>query len=171
MAERAGEGITTGGGAVREVAAGLRDRGGFEIGAVQAAATHVDRFALPHGADVRDAQRSGDGGIDRRFDHGDVVPGDRREDASRSRLIGVTEANRERSEHSDVFRGQDADAVAGRCDDGPRADAALARGRRDDDDGTFGRSRRGGGRKRRSCEARKERREGHDGDACLGDHW
>jgi hypothetical protein len=170
MAERTGEGIAPGCRAVGKFATRLGDRGRFEIGAVQTASAHVDRFALPYGADASDAERGGDGGIDGRLDHGHVVAGHQGEDACRSGFRGVAEANRERSEHGDVSRRQDADAIAGHSDDRSGPDAAFARRRGDHDDGTFGGPRDGAGCECRSREAREERREGHCGDAYPGGH-
>jgi hypothetical protein len=145
MAEAAAERIAPVGGAVRKVAGRLRDVGWLEIRTVETTAAHVHGLARVRDPDACGMEAAGEGGIDGRLDHRNVVAGDRFEDARRRRCRPV-ERHAERSEFGNVLRRNDPDAIAPDRDDGPGTGTAFAVGSRDHDDGSLGQPFGDGGR-------------------------
>ena len=167
MAERTRQFIASGRGSVGHDPTGFRHGTRLERRAVEAASPHVHPFASARRAERRRVEAGGEHGIERCFDHGDVFPGNERENARR--CVDVTEANGKATEGRDMFRSDDADVRSRDRDDRAGSGAALAFRRGRYHDGSFGssieRSRLDG-----TCDGRNRYHSGYDNDRARAFH-
>lgn len=126
MAQGARERVASLGRTVRERGAGFHDRSGLVGRSVDAATPDVDGFVRFRRAERCDVEARRTGGVDGRFDDGDVLAGYERNDVRGDDLVG--DLDREEPEGGNVLRRDDPNGRAGHGHDGPGTDATLAVG-------------------------------------------
>ncbi len=121
-------------GAVGEFVADRGDGARLKGRTADAAAPDVDGFTGVSAGDRHDLQGGGGGGIDVRFNDGEVVAGNQREDACREGFRAFAEAQAERPVGGHVLGGEYAHSISEASNDRSRAHAVVVTRVGDDDD-------------------------------------